>query len=289
MICRSCAYGLSKAFDCINAYGISIDSLKIFFSLKGRKENVQINNTYSVFQVLLSWVPQGSILGPILFNIFINDILIWIENVELQNFVNDNTIISCTEKPLKESIKNWTSESEKAVQWVKESTMIVNPDKLQAIIIDRKNLQNNPTSIKVNDININSENSVRPQGLGIDSKLHFHKHNTLLKKSDKCSMEVRRLRTMALEFFKNLNDLNLSFIKELFNKRNNVNRRKKDLIIHTRYTVKFWSNSLRCLGPYIWNTLPENIKEKTSFEKFKKSINSWYGPSCKWSLCHYQN
>ena len=171
-------------------------------------------------------------------NIFIN-ILIWIENVELRNFANDNTIISCTEEPLKESIKSLTSESEKAVQWVKESAMIVNPDKFQAIIIDRKNLQNNPTSIKVNDININFENSVRPQGLGIDSKLHFHKHNTLLKKSDKCSMEVRRLRTMALEFFKNLNDLNLSFIKELFNKRNYVNRRKKDLIIHTRYTVKF--------------------------------------------------
>ena len=60
---------------------------------------------------------------------------------------------------------------------------------------------------------------------------------------------------MALEFFKNLNDLNLSFIKELFNKRNNVNRRKKDLITHTRNTVTFWSNSLRYLGPYIWNTL----------------------------------
>ena len=96
------------------------------------------------------------------------------------------------------------------MQWVKESTMIVNPDKFQAIIIERKNLQNNPTSIKVNDININSENSVRPLGLGKDSKLHFHKHNTLLNKSDKCSMEVRRLRTMALEFFKNLNDLNPS-------------------------------------------------------------------------------
>ena len=166
---------LSKAFDYIphdlliakmHAYGISIDSIKILFSyLKGRNENIKVNNTYSVFKVLLTWVPQGSILGPILFNIFINDILIWIENVELQNFANDNTIISCTEKSLKELIKSLTSESEKAVQWVKENTIIVNPDKFQAIIIDRKNQQNNLTFIKINDININSENNVRPLGL----------------------------------------------------------------------------------------------------------------------------
>ena len=102
-------------------------------------------------------------------------------------------------------------------------------------------------------------------------------------------MEVRRLKTMALEIFKSLKDLNLSFMKKLFNKRNNINRRKNDLIIHTRNTVTFGGNGLRCLGSYIWNTLPENIKELTSFEKFKESINNWYGPSCKCSLYYYQN
>ena len=61
--------------------------------------------------------------------------------------------------------------------------------------------------------------------------------------------------------FKSLNDLNPSFIKNLFNKRNNINRRKKnDLINHTRNSVTLRSNSWRCLGPHIWNTLPENIK-----------------------------
>ena len=119
----------SKAFDCIlhdlliaqsHAYGFSIDSLKIFFShLKGRKQNVRINNTCSVFQVLSSGVPQELILGTILFNSFIN-LLFWIDNAELHNFADENTIL-CTEKSLEELIKSLTSESEKAVQWFKKT------------------------------------------------------------------------------------------------------------------------------------------------------------------------
>lgn len=114
-------------------------------------------------------------------------------------------------------------------------------------------------------------------------------YSVLLQKSDKCSMEVRRLRTMALEIFKSLNNLNPLFMKDLFSKRQNTNRRKNDLIIPTRNSVIFGDNSLRCLGPHIWNSLPENVKDISTFEKFKESINKWYGPNCKCSLCYYNN
>ena len=112
-------------------------------------------------------------------NIFINDLLLWIENAELQNFA-DNDTISSTEKSLKELIKSLTSESDEPVQWFKENMVIVNPDKFQVIVIDRKKQQNNPTSIEISDININSENTVRLLGLEIDSELNFGKHITQL-------------------------------------------------------------------------------------------------------------
>ena len=63
-----------------------------------------------------------------------------------------------------------------------QKNMIVNPDKFLVIIIDRKNQQNNSASIKINHININSENNLRLLGLGIDSKLNFDKHITQLCK-----------------------------------------------------------------------------------------------------------
>ena len=73
---------LSKAFDCIQhdliiaklvAYGLDDRALKLIFScLKNRKQCVRINNTYSNFENKISGVPQGSIVGPLLFDFSIN-------------------------------------------------------------------------------------------------------------------------------------------------------------------------------------------------------------------------
>ena len=45
--------------------------------------------------------------------------------------------------------------------------------------------------------------------------------------------------------------------------------------------------SLRTKCPHIWNSLPKHMKAETNFIKFKKYINQWFGPICKFSLCVY--
>ena len=139
---------LSKAFDSIPydlliakmpAYGFSKNSLVFFYSyLKRRKQNVRINNTHSIFQILLSWVRQGFILGLILFSIFINGLLLWISNSELLNFADDNTI-SAAENTIEELISTLEKESQAAIDWFVSNEMIANPDKFQAIVVKRNN------------------------------------------------------------------------------------------------------------------------------------------------------
>ena len=85
---------LSRAFDCLphelliaklDAYGFDKSSLKLIHSyLSNRKQRVKINDRYSSWSEILFGVPQGSILGPLLFNIFLCDMITFLRNLILQ-------------------------------------------------------------------------------------------------------------------------------------------------------------------------------------------------------------
>ena len=143
---------------------------------------MKINNFFSAFQELISGVPQGSILGPILFNIFINDLYFWIVNSDLANYADDNTI-SAFANTIKELITKLETESEIAINWFKENGMSANPDKFQAMILNKCGRYNDLHTLKIGGFDITSKESVELLGIEIDYKLNLNSHIGSLCKS----------------------------------------------------------------------------------------------------------
>ena len=187
---------LSKAFDCLNhellvaklnAYGFDISSLEYIYSyLTGREHRTKINNSFSEWTDIKSGIPQGSILGPLLFNVYINDIFYFINEKQLANYADDNTSFA-TNLHLNTLLQNLETDTDILVQWFKDNYFKLNPDKCHLLVTNHSD----DISVTVDGATIKGSSTVKLLGVDIDNKLNFNDH--VSKLCGKVSLKLHAL------------------------------------------------------------------------------------------------
>ena len=187
---------LSKAFDCIphdlliaklHAYGFGKSSLKFILTyLTERTQRTKVDGIYSSERKLKYGVPQGSILGPLLFNLFLNDIFFFIKESNLANYADDTTAYLSKQGvfPFLHALK---SETEIVLEWFKTNEMKSNSEKCHLIVAENDHRpaykSNTFIYLKKEKQLLQNEECVKLLGIWIDDNLTFETHITQLLKN----------------------------------------------------------------------------------------------------------
>ena len=364
---------LSKAFDSIPhdllvcklySYGFSKDACAFMISyLCNRMQRVKIRNVYSEWKPTKRGIPQGSCLGPLLFNIYVNDMFSCIKQSELFNYADDNTL-SYSNQDIDVLMETIVNDTKRLMDWFNANFMKVNPDKFQMILMKPKgNGTELPKEMEFENYNIKTSQMVTLLGIKIDNELTFDEHvkhlcqkasrqlkvmyrfknllgsrekcilfktfiisnfnfcpvvwtfchvssirklekvqeralrfltddmhseyNVLLRKTNNISLLLSRMKSIAIEVFKSVHNLNPEFLNELFE----LNKCKYGLrdpfrLIPPKFnTIKYGKQSFSYYGSHIWNSLPNEYKLCVDFNGFKELINKWDGPKCSCCMC----
>jgi len=357
---------LSKAFDTINhelliaklhAYGFSKNSLTLIRSyLRNRLQHVKINKSFSSWSELLLGVPQGSVLGPLLFNIYLNDLFFMLKEIEVCNFADDTTPFVCDQE-LFVVIEKLEKHANLAIVWFENNFMKLNTDKCHLLVSGHKFEH---VFLKVGEDTIWESDKVKLLGITIDKELKFDEHvshiclkanqklsvlsrmcnflslekrriiyksfiesqfkycplvwffhsrtsnnrinklheralrlvygdynstfETLLEKDNSFTIHFKSIQKLAIEIYKCLNGMSVSDIKDLFPINTNRYKDNNDLMIPSVNTELKGKNSLRYLGPVIWNSIPSDIRNVKSLSVFESKIKQWK-PDCPCRLC----
>ena len=160
--------------------------------LSGRSQRVKVGDKFSSWLPVVKGVPQRSVLGPLFFNVFMNDLFYFLKGVCINAYADDEQIYASDKDPVKLEMKLHCQLLE-ADQWLGMNGIITNPDKYQAMILGNTNYT---FSFTVNDINIPVKDDIDLLGVNIDNNLQFNSHvKNKGQQSNQCNFPFPKKRT----------------------------------------------------------------------------------------------
>ena len=166
---------LSEAFDCLSndlliaklhAYGLDLASLNILQDyLTNRKQRTKVNLFCSSWEKILSGVPQDSILGPLLFSIFMCDMFLILKTTSFTGYEDDNNP-SVIRGNINNTIKALEDIGGNLIKWFSDNQMKLNTSKYNVLL----------NSQGPNTININNSSCEMLLGITFDYRLKFRNH-----------------------------------------------------------------------------------------------------------------
>uniref|UniRef100_A0A8C1JD21 Reverse transcriptase domain-containing protein n=1 Tax=Cyprinus carpio TaxID=7962 RepID=A0A8C1JD21_CYPCA len=200
---------LRKAFDTVN-HTVLLSKLSTFqFSsealawvssyLSNREQCVKIKWGKSCDLHYTMGVPQGSVLGPLLFSLYINDLPQQCEGIQVQMYADD-TVIFTYAKTAESAAEKLKAATEKITQWLEQSCLSLNISKTKGFFFSKTNVKPPDVDICINGEKIEIVNEFNYLGIILDSNLSFKKHIKKMVRNIKHNMANFRQIRQCLSF-----------------------------------------------------------------------------------------
>ena len=170
---------LSKAFDCmthdlliakLHALNFDMNALNLIFDyLTERKQRVKINSSFSSYLDIFQGVPKGSILGPLLFNLFLCDLFLFVEEADM-SYADDNTLYVCSEN-IDVTIGRLEEVGIVLFEWFSNNFLKANAGKCHLILSTDE-----PFLVNIDNEVIKNSNNKKLLAINLNNRLDFDTH-----------------------------------------------------------------------------------------------------------------
>ena len=171
----------------LHALNFDINALNLIFDyLTGRKQRVKINSGFRSYLDIFQGVPQGPILGPLLFNLFFCDLFLFVEEADIMSYADDNTPYMCSDS-VGVTLGKLEEVGKVLFEWFSNIFLKANGDKCRLILSTDE-----PFSINIDNEVIKNSNNRKVLGINLNNSLGFDNHVINI-----CNRVSKKLHTVA--------------------------------------------------------------------------------------------